>query len=396
MTVMRRPWITGGIALVLLLALTYPVTQLNIAFGSLKNAPQSMDSIRGVVAMQQRFPSQPDPNQITISHHGAGNLLQPAQVAALRSLEKQIAADSETRSVIGPADFLPATGSPSTAQRRQLYAHYLTPDSQIGLITVISRHDVGTREADGLVRRMRDLVQAEQHGALASDTINVGGSQASYDDFNDALYAHFALIIAVVLLLTYGFLFYAFRSVFLPLKAVLLNLLSIGAAYGMLQLVFQGGVGSGILGFTPEGGVAGWVPIFLFAFLFGLSMDYEVFLLSRIREGWLATGDNRASVAFGVERTGRLISSAAAIMVVAFSGFMMGSQLQLKQLGFGLVASIIVDATIIRLVLVPSIMRLLGTINWWVPRFLREFASRGVTFGEGDVEGSEEPELVTA
>jgi RND superfamily putative drug exporter len=396
MTVMRRPWITGGIALAVLLGLTYPVTQLSIAFGGLKNAPKGMDSVQGSLTMQRVFPSQPDPAQVVIQHHVSGNLLQPSELASLRSLQRRFAADPEALHVVGPADFVPASGASTAAQRRQLLGRYVAPDLQTAIITVTSRHDVGTRQSDQMVRRFRTITKSFTAGPMRGDAIYVGGAQASYDDFNDALYAHFGLIIAIVLLLTYGFLFWAFRSVFLPFKAVLLNLLSIGAAYGMLELVFQQGIGSSLLGFSPEGGVAGWVPIFLFAFLFGLSMDYEVFLLSRIREGWLGTRSNRGSVAFGLERTGRLITSAAAVMVVAFSAFMMGSQLQLKQLGFGLVASITVDATIIRLVLVPSIMRLMGRINWWVPGFLQEFASRGAGMGEEAAPKLEEPEAASA
>ena len=202
------------------------------------------------------------------------------------------------------------------------------------------------------------------------------------------------MIVGLVLLLTYVFLFFAFRSAILPLQAVLLNLLSVGAAYGILQLVFQRGVGAGLLGFHAESGVAGWVPVFLFALLFGLSTDYEVFLLSRVRERYLATGDNTESVAYGLERTGRLITSAALIMAVAFSGIVIGSQVQLKELGFGLLAAVVIDATVIRLVLVPSIMAILGSANWWVPSFLRDWASRGAAFGEGEAQplvGEPEP-----
>jgi RND superfamily putative drug exporter len=211
----------------------------------------------------------------------------------------------------------------------------------------------------------------------------VGGAQAEYTDFNDSLYARFGLIVATVLALSYAFLFVAFRSAILPLKAVAVNLLSVGAAYGLLQLVFQRGVGSSLLSFTPESGVAGWVPIFLFALLFGLSMDYEVFLLSRVRERWLAGGDTGESVVFGLARTGRLISSAAAIMVVAFSGFLLGSMVQLKELGFGLLAAVALDATLIRILLVPSVMRLLGAANWWVPAPLRAWSTRTSAFAEG-------------
>jgi RND superfamily putative drug exporter len=244
---------------------------------------------------------------------------------------------------------------------------------------------VGTAEAGDLVKHIRSIASAETAWTQGShDEIHVGGQQAASTDFNDTLYAHFPLIVGLVLLLTYLFLFYAFRSVFLPLKAVALNLLSVLAAYGLLELVFQQGIGSSVLGFYPESGVAGWVPVFLFAFLFGLSMDYEVLLLSRIQEGWHASGRNSDSVAFGLEKTGRLISSAAAIMVIAFSGFMLGGNVQFKEFGFGLVAAIALDATLIRLVLVPAIMKLMGNLNWWLPSPLQRLASKGATFGEGD------------
>jgi putative drug exporter of the RND superfamily len=166
----------------------------------------------------------------------------------------------------------------------------------------------------------------------------------------------------------------------------------------MLQLVFQRGVGHALLGFSPEDGVAPWVPIMLFAFLFGLSMDYEVLLISRMRERWLSTGYNRDSVAYGLEKTGRLITSAALIMCVAFGGLLIGHEVQLKEFGFGLLASIALDATVIRIVLVPSIMEIMGRWNWWVPARLTEFAKGGAAF-EREVEDAvrpQEPEPVTA
>jgi RND superfamily putative drug exporter len=215
--------------------------------------------------------------------------------------------------------------------------------------------------------------------ALPGTHAYVGGSEAGYVDWDNVVLGRFPFVVGAILLLTYGFLFFAFRSVFLPLKAVLLNLLSVTAAYGLMVLVFQGGVGSSILGFTPEDGVATWVPVFLFAFLFGLSMDYEVLLLSRIREAYLETGRNRESVAFGLEKTGRLITSAALIMVVAFSSFLLGHQVQFKEFGFGLMVSIGVDASLIRIILVPAIMEVMGDWNWWVPGPLRAWAGfRGI------------------
>jgi RND superfamily putative drug exporter len=404
---MKRPVIAGGLVLVVLLGLAYPVTRLAIADGGLKNAPKNLESVAGVQYMQQHFPTAPEPIQIVVQHHGAGDLLQPGELAGMRALEQTVRRDPEAADVIGAADLLPATGSPSAKQLRQVTGRYLSADRQTAIVAVVPRHDVGTRATGDLVRRIRSLTPSftaaparlaadGQDPALTNDAIFVGGSQASSNDFNDALYAHFPLIIGIVLVLTYGFLFYAFRSVLLPLKAVVLNLLSVLAAYGTLQLVFQQGVGSSALGFTPESGVAGWVPVFLFAFLFGLSMDYEVFLLSRIREGWLATGDTTQSVSFGLEKTGRLISSAAVIMMLAFTGFLIGSVVDMKEFGFGLLAAIAIDATLVRLVLVPSIMRVLGRLSWWMPGFLQGFARQGASFDEGEVVPVEDEELKLA
>jgi RND superfamily putative drug exporter len=159
--------------------------------------------------------------------------------------------------------------------------------------------------------------------------------------------------VLAVLALTFLILMRAFRSVVLPLKAVVLNVLTVAAVYGLLTLVF--------------GEVDGWVPIFLFATLFGLSMDYEVFLVSRVREFWLETGDNKEAVARGVERTGRVITTAAAIMAVAFSGFVFGRVEALQQFGLGLVLAVVIDATLVRTFLAPSFMAVVDRYNWWLP-----------------------------
>jgi RND superfamily putative drug exporter len=167
--------------------------------------------------------------------------------------------------------------------------------------------------------------------------------------------------------LTYFLLMRAFRSVLLPLKAVILNLLSVAAAYGMLVVVFKWGVGSDVLGLYQIGQIEGWIPIFLFAMLFGLSMDYEVFLVTRMREEWDHGRDNRDAVAYGLERTGRIVTAAAIVMVAAFSGFVAGRIVGLQEFGIGLAVAIFLDATLVRAVLVPSLMALFGRYNWWLP-----------------------------
>jgi len=157
----------------------------------------------------------------------------------------------------------------------------------------------------------------------------------------------------------------------LPLKAVILNLLSVAAAYGALVVVFRFGFGKDVFGFYQFPQVEGWIPIFLFAMIFGLSMDYEVFLVSRMREAWDETQDNARAVAIGLERTGRIITAAAIVMVAAFSGFIAGSIVGLQEFGFGLAIAIFLDATIVRALLVPSLMKLLGRWNWYLPERMR-------------------------
>ena len=161
-----------------------------------------------------------------------------------------------------------------------------------------------------------------------------------------------------------------FRSIVVPVKAIILNLLSVGATYGLLVLIFQKGVGNDIFGFQQAETIEAWLPIFLFAVLFGLSMDYHVFLLSRIRERFDQTRDNTESVAFGIRSTGRLITGAALIMVAVFWGFAAGDLVALQQMGFGLGIAVLLDATIVRMVLVPAAMKLLGRWNWYLPRWL--------------------------
>jgi putative drug exporter of the RND superfamily len=166
---------------------------------------------------------------------------------------------------------------------------------------------------------------------------------------------------------TYLVLVRAFRSLLLPLKAVLLNLLTVAATYGVLVVIFQEGVGAGALGVHRSAEIEGWIPVFLFAALFGLSMDYEVFLVSRMREEWDAGRNNVAAVATGLQRTGGLISAAALVMALSFAGFVVGSVPGLQQIGVGFALAVLIDATIVRALLVPSLMAILGRWNWWLP-----------------------------
>jgi RND superfamily putative drug exporter len=268
---------------------------------------------------------------------------------------RELRADREVTIVQTPTD----TGLPT----------YLPPDpsGRYARIAVSTRHDYGTDEAKKLARRFRDtyVPRARFSGAR----VYAGGGPPAGVDFIDRAYGLFPWLVLGVLGVTYLVLMRAFRSLLLPLKAVLLNLLSVGATYGLLVMAFRWGWG-GIIGLPQANQIEAWIPMFLFAMLFGLSMDYEVFLLSRMRELYDETGDTERAVALGLMRTGRIVTAAAAIMVAAFSGFMLGSLIGLVQFGFGLAAAITIDATIIRALLVPALMKLMGEWNWYLPAWV--------------------------
>jgi RND superfamily putative drug exporter len=199
----------------------------------------------------------------------------------------------------------------------------------------------------------------------------VTGESAFMVDYDRITNEYTPIIFLLVLALSFVVLLLAFRSIVIPATAIVMNLLSVGAAYGLIVLVFQKGVGAGILGFTQVATIETWLPLFLFAVLFGLSMDYQVFLLSRIREHYMQHGDNAAAVAFGLGSTGRLITGAALIMVAVFGGFALGDMVMMQQMGFGLAVAILIDSTLIRCVLVPATMKLIGKANWYLPKWLK-------------------------
>ncbi len=201
-------------------------------------------------------------------------------------------------------------------------------------------------------------------------TAHVGGQTANFGDVADRVSDRLPWFVAAVVLLSFLLLTVVFRSILVPLKAAILNLLSIGAAYGVLVMVFQWGWGKGLIGLESTVPIVSFIPMFMFAVLFGLSMDYEVFLLSRVREDYLATGDNDASVISGIASTARVITSAALIMISVFGGFVLGDDPVLKMMGLGLATAILVDATIVRIILVPATMKLMGDANWWLPAWL--------------------------
>ena len=241
------------------------------------------------------------------------------------------------------------------------------PDAGVAVVVAIPTTGPQDEATHATVERLRaDVLPRAMSGSPAQ--AHVGGQTANFADVGARVNERLPVLIAAVLTMSLVLLMLVFRSVLVPLKAVVLNLLSIGAAYGVMVMVFQWGWAGGLIGLESTVPIVSFIPMFMFAILFGLSMDYEVFLLSRVREEYVATRDNRTSIVNGVASTGRVITSAALIMISVFLAFVLGEDAATKMFGLGLATAIFVDATLVRMVLVPAIMTLLGDANWWFPR----------------------------
>ena len=351
--IMRRPLMFFATGVAILLAAAVPVFDLHLTPGSAQGIPQTSESVRGLNVLRAAVgPGALSPTQIVIDTGEPGGVRSSDVVSAGRHLRASLLADPEVAFV-----------QAGTSSR------FVDPTGRYAQMIVAGRHEYGEEPAQSFVHRLRDRLIP---GAAFPQDVQVfaGGGPPQGVDFLQRAYGVFPWLVAAVLLLTYLVLMRAFRSVLLPLKAVLLNLLSVAAAYGMLVVFFKWGVGSSLFGLYQFPQVEGWIPIFLFAMLFGLSMDYEVFLVTRMRETWDEVHDNVRAVSYGLERTGLIVTAAAIIMVAAFSGFVAGSIVGLQQFGFGLAVAILVDATIVRALLVPSAMALFGRWNWWLPASL--------------------------
>jgi RND superfamily putative drug exporter len=348
--IMRRPvlFATGTVAV--LLAAASPVLQLELTPGSNEGIPQNLEAVRGLNTLTAAVGEGAiAPTDIVVDTGRAGGADNDQVRAGVAALMANLQTDPEVARV----NF-------DSAQ-----AQYVDPSKRYLHLEVAGRHEYGLPVAQHFVDRLRDdLIPAA--GFPAGVDVLAGGGPPGGVDFIDMTYGAFPWLVLAVLLFTYALLVRAFRSLLLPLKAIVMNLLSIGAAYGLLVLAFKLGAGDPF-GLQQFDQIQAWIPVFLFAMLFGLSMDYEVFLVSRMREEWDRFGDNAKAVATGLARTGRLVTAAGIIMFAAFMGFVVGSIVGLQQFGFGLAVAILIDVTIIRALLVPSVMKLFGRWNWWLP-----------------------------
>jgi trehalose monomycolate/heme transporter len=361
--IMRRPVLFFCAAGGLMIALALPALNLHLTGGDNRGAPLTTEATKGLHVLETTLgPGVLAPHQLVVDTHKAGGAQDPAVVAAQRRFIAEVRRDPQliARTVAAPVLVTPA-------QARQ--ANLLDDDARVFQIRVAGRTDAGTQQAMDLVDRIRDRYVPAARFPSGTETL-LSGAPAFGVDFIDKAYGAFPWLVLAVLVVSYLLLLRAFRSVVLPLKAVIMNLLSVSATYGVLVLVFQNGAGQAI-GLQESAQIEAWIPIFLFAMLFGLSMDYEVFLLSRIREEWEKRHDNDQAVAYGLEHTGRIITAAAIIMIAAFAGFTAGSFVGLQEFGIGLSAAILLDATVVRAVLVPATMKLLGKWNWYMPERVR-------------------------
>jgi len=348
--VMRRPALFATTALVVLLALAVPVVGLDLGPGTQEKLPEDITSVQGLRVLQEAVGDGAlTPHEIVIDTGRPGGFEAPEAQAAESRIFQSLADDPEVAEV---NDF--NQGS-----------QYLDPSGRYVHVQAVGKHDAGLPESEALVKRIRDEIVPAAELPEGAD-VYVGGQAAFGVDFLAKTYGTFPWLVAAVLVLTYFLLLRAFRSLLLPLKAIVLNVLSIAAAYGLLVAFFKWGVGDP-LGLVQYDQITGWIPVFLFAMLFGLSMDYEVFLVSRMREEWDRTKDNAQAISLGLSKTGRLVTAAGLIMFAAFMGFVVGSFVDLQQFGFGLAAAILIDVTIVRALLLPSAMTLFGRWNWWLP-----------------------------
>jgi RND superfamily putative drug exporter len=341
--VQRYPWPAAIVAFVVLVALALPALDLRFGFPDASNNPETMTTRRAFDLQTEAF--------------GAGANGPLMLVADTKSEEGlavlQAAADAATAD---PGVELALPPIPS-------------PTGDAAMVLVLPTTGPQQQETKELVHRLRDdVVPGVVEGSDVA--IHVGGLTAAFTDQDDYLTGRLPFFIGAVVVLSFFLLMGVFRSILVPLKAAVMNLLSIGAAYGIVAMATSGGFVGGLIGIDEPTPVPSFIPMMMFAILFGLSMDYEVFLLSRIREEYVRTRDNASAVAEGLAATARVITAAAAIMVSVFGAFLLGDIIFVKMVGLGLATAIFVDATIVRLVLVPATMELLGDRNWWYPAWM--------------------------
>jgi RND superfamily putative drug exporter len=380
MRVMRRPLLVLVPVVLLLVLIASPIFQIRIANGDVGMLPPNAETRQGYDQLQ-KFPGQGSTFFNVVVRYPSGGPLTSDRVGALYDLAqqmKQIAGVESVESMVSfdpslsRADYQALLTQPASAQsaRVQSIVHGTT-GSQIAVLSVVTKFGPESDASRAIVHSLRTMAPPPGSSVLV-DAFSL--------DFTDFILQRIPLAVAYVIIVTYLVLFLLTGSVVLPLKAVVMNILSIGASFGALVWVFQQGHLSSLLNFTAAP-LDPSVPVLLFCLVFGLSMDYEVLLISRIQEEYRKTGDTTQAVAQGLEKSGRLITGAAAIMVAVFLAFGLADVVLIKSIGLGLALAVAIDATLVRALMVPAVMRLLGRVNWWAPRGLKRL-HRKISLGE--------------
>jgi putative drug exporter of the RND superfamily len=375
--VMRRPWLVLLPTLAILLTAGTPFLGLHLANRDVTQLPPNAEARRGAELLQNEFPSSGQNSIPVVLRFASGPPSNAANVAAAYTLSRRLAAIA---GVVGVRSYVDVVPGATLATYQRLYQQppgtlpaavrdelRTGTGSSIAVLTLDSHYLPSSDEAHQLVRTVR------AQDAVAGATTQVTGDTAFDIDLVSFMVGHTPAAVAFVVVTTFVVLMLLLRSLVLPLKAVIMNALSLSAAFGALVWIFQQGHFASVLGFTPEP-LDPTIPVLLFCIIFGLSMDYEVFLLTRMQESYRSHGDNRRAVAEGLERSGRLVTGAAAIMASVFIAFALASVVTIKSLGLGMAVAVIADATLVRALVVPALMRLLGSANWWAPRWLRRTA----------------------
>jgi len=363
----NRPWTAAIAGLAILVVLAIPLFSLRLGVADAGNDPTKLTTRRSYDLLSQGFgPGFNGPLLV------ASEMASPADAAGAAKLATVIANDPDVQQVSPPI---------------------VSPNGHGVLLQVVPKDSPQDASTTSLVHRLRDVTIPDATKGSGLD-FHVGGQTAIGVDLADTLGQRLPYMFLAILLFSFVLLMVVFRSLLVPLKAVIMNLLSIGASYGVIVAIFQFGWLKNLVGIGKEGPIEAWVPMMLFAIVFGLSMDYEVFLLSRIKEEYDRDHDNAAAVAHGLAKTARLITAAAAIMICVFASFVLSDMRVLKLVGFGLAFAVFIDATVVRLVLVPATMELLGDRNWWFPSWL-EWIPRIHVEGTPDaLTPAPEPQLV--
>jgi uncharacterized membrane protein YdfJ with MMPL/SSD domain len=353
--VLKRPVISVVVAGGLLVALAVPALGMHTAQPGVDTYPRNLPVIQTYDRIQKAFPGGPLPAEVVVQ---SDDVTSPAVQRAIGELKHQALA---------------------TGQLREPVATEISKNHRVEVVSLALPGNGSDAKSVRAVETLRSDVIPATIDKVDGARADVTGEAAGTKDFNDLMKSHAPVVFAFVLTLAFLLLLVTFRSLVIPIKAIVLNLLSVGAAYGVLTLVFQHGWGKGLLGFDSTGGITSWLPLFLFVILFGLSMDYHVFILSRIREAVDRGEPSDDAVAHGIKSTAGVVTSAAVVMVAVFAIFATLSSLEFKQMGVGLAAAVLIDATLVRGVLLPASMKLLGKWNWylpkkleWLPRFRHE------------------------